>query len=164
MQNNYAFIDGQNLDKSIKSQNWKLDYRKFRDLLAKHYNIKKAFYFIGYLPKYKKLYKELRRAGFRLVLKNPVIYKNGKIKANVDSDLTAHAVIKKSYYDKAIIVTGDGDYYFLAKYLLRNNKLLQLLMPSRNKSAKIYKNNRFRNYINYISKMKSKLEKQKDRR
>lgn len=32
---NYAFIDGQNLYQSIKEQNWKIDYAKFRIYLIR---------------------------------------------------------------------------------------------------------------------------------
>lgn len=31
--NNYAFIDSQNLNLGVKSQGWKLDWRKFRQYL-----------------------------------------------------------------------------------------------------------------------------------
>jgi len=41
-QNNYAFIDSQNLNLGIQKLGWKLDYRKFRIYLAEKYGIKKA--------------------------------------------------------------------------------------------------------------------------
>ena len=48
--NNYAFIDSQNLNLSIREMGWKLDFSRFRIYLRDKYNIEKAFLFIGYVP------------------------------------------------------------------------------------------------------------------
>lgn len=37
-ENNYAFIDGQNLNLSIQDLGWKLDFRKFRIYLKEKYS------------------------------------------------------------------------------------------------------------------------------
>ena len=49
-ENNYAFIDSQNLHKGVKGLGWKLDFQKFRVYLTHKYHVSKAFLFIGYLP------------------------------------------------------------------------------------------------------------------
>lgn len=82
-----------------------------------------------------------------------------KLKANVDSNLIAHSLIKITNYDKSVIVAGDGDYYFLSKYLLRNNKLLKIILPSKACSSSLYRNNIFRQYLVYLDNMKNQLEK-----
>ena len=38
-QNNYAFIDGQNLNLSIQRLGWKLDFRKLRVFLSERNNL-----------------------------------------------------------------------------------------------------------------------------
>ena len=143
--NNYAFIDGQNLHEAVKSFNWWLCYKKLNLILKNKFNVTKAFYFIGYTqPRNCDLYIELRKAGFILSLRKPVNrLENGilKLKANVDSNLITHTLIKISNYDKAVIVAGDGDYYCLSKYLLRNNKLLKIILPSRACSSNLFRNN-----------------------
>jgi hypothetical protein len=48
--NNYAFIDSQNLNLSIREQGWVLDFARFRVYLTDKYCITKAFIFIGYVP------------------------------------------------------------------------------------------------------------------
>jgi hypothetical protein len=48
-QNNYAFIDSQNLNLSIHKQGWALRFRKFRQYLRDKYSITRAFLFIGYV-------------------------------------------------------------------------------------------------------------------
>ena len=41
--NNYAFIDSQNLNLSIKELGWNLDFKRFRIYLQEKYSITKAF-------------------------------------------------------------------------------------------------------------------------
>jgi len=69
-------------------------------------------------------------------------------------------LLKIGNYDKAIIIAGDSDYYCLAKYLLRQNKLEQILIPSSSKCLKIFKQYKyFRNYISYLERKKEILQK-----
>jgi len=161
--NNYAFIDGQNLHKTIEDLSWFFCYFKFYQLLKTKFNISKAFYFIGFTQDRNcPLYKRLRKAGFQLCLRSPVItFVNNKkeIKANVDSNLITGSLTKLNDFDKAIIVAGDGDYYYFAKYLLRNNKLLKILLPSRKDSSNLYRRDMFANHISYVENMRNYLEK-----
>ena len=48
-QNNFAFIDAQNLYLSIKELGWKLDYKRFYVYLHEKYGVEKAYMFIGFL-------------------------------------------------------------------------------------------------------------------
>jgi len=58
-ENNFAYIDGANLHKGIKTLGWELDYKRFRIWLSEKYSIKIAYLFIGLVPKHKDLYKYL---------------------------------------------------------------------------------------------------------
>lgn len=153
-ENNYAFIDGQNLDKSIREQGERLNYKEFRKFLWKRFAVSKAFYFVGYLEQHANgFYIDLRNYGYSLSFRKPVTDSDGDIKANVDSNLITHTMMKIDKYDKAVIVAGDSDYYCLCKYLMRHNKLCQILVPCKAKCPRIYKSNlRFRNLISYISR------------
>ena len=159
--NNYAFIDGQNLDKSIKKQGLKLNYKKFREFLSDKFGVSKAFYFIGYMQEYTNgFYKDLRVCNYTLSFRKPVIDSDGKIKANVDANLITHVMMKLNSYNKAVIVAGDSDYYCLCKYLIRQNKLCQVIVPCKAKCPKIYKNNlKFRNWVSYLSRQTDLLYK-----
>jgi uncharacterized LabA/DUF88 family protein len=42
-------------------------------------------------------------------------------------------------YDKVLIVTGDGDFYCLVDYLLQNDKLLNLMIPNRNRFSSLFR-------------------------
>jgi uncharacterized LabA/DUF88 family protein len=109
--NNFAFIDSQNLNLSILSQGWKLDYKKFRIYLKDKFDITNAFLFIGYSPTNTNLYTSLQTYGYILIFKPTLILPDGKIKGNIDAELVLHTMIEYNNFDKAVLVTGDGDFF-----------------------------------------------------
>lgn len=152
----YAFIDSQNLNLGVRSQGWRLDFARFRIYLADKYRVKKAFLFIGFIPKNKELYEFLINAGYTLVYK-PVVEskKHAKTKGNVDAELVLHAMIEFSHYDKAIIVSGDGDFYCLVEYLDKKRKLSKIIVPNKKYSSLLRK---FGRYIVNIGFLREKLK------
>lgn len=129
-QNNYAFIDGQNLYLAIDELGWKLDYKRFRVYLKEKYAVKTAYMFMGFLPTNRELYNFLQTAGFVLIFKPILENEEHKIKGNCDGELILQAMIDYQNYDKALVITGDGDFYCLVKHLDSNDKLLWVLAPS----------------------------------
>src|ERR1019366_7515823 len=131
----FAFIDSQNLNLGVRSLGWQVDYKKLRLYLKNKYNVDKAFMFIGMVNNNQKLYTMLQAAGFILVFKPTVRYfENGKetVKGNVDAELVLHAAaIEYANYDKAIIISGDGDFACLVEFLADNKKLLHVLTPNK---------------------------------
>lgn len=131
---NYAFIDSQNLNLGVRSDEWRIDYRKFRLYLKNKYNVERAYMFLGAVAGNQQLYTGLQAAGFILVFKPTVRYvENGKltVKGNVDAELVLHAAaIEYANYEKAIIVSGDGDFQCLIKFLKERDKLLRVLVPN----------------------------------
>ena len=156
---NYAFIDSQNLNLGVRSLGWKLDYKKFRLYLKNKYNIGEAYVFIGKTDGNQDLYTSLQQAGYTLIFKPTVAYfENGKrtMKGNVDAELVLYASVKLyDEYEKAIIVSGDGDFYCLAEYLQENDKLLRIITPNRHYS-KLLRN--YRQFITNLEPLRSKLE------
>lgn len=153
----YAFIDSQNLNLGVRSQGWMLDFAKFRIYLADKYKVAKAFLFIGFIPKYKKLYSFLEKSGYKLVYK-PIVESNKDskpVKGNVDAELVLHSMIEFSHYDKAIIITGDGDFYCLIEYLLKKKKLARLIIPNQKKYSKLFLE--FKKYMDYMNNLREKL-------
>jgi uncharacterized LabA/DUF88 family protein len=123
---NYAFIDSQNLNLAIRQQGWILDFKRFRRYLYDKYHIIKAYLFIGYIPTNQSLYTSLQDDGFILIFKPTLILPNGKVKGNVDAELVLHTMVELPKYDRAVIVSGDGDFYCLIEYLQKQNKLEKL--------------------------------------
>jgi uncharacterized LabA/DUF88 family protein len=52
------------------------------------------------------------------------------VKGNVDADLVLHAMKELPNYDKAIIVSGDGDFLGLIEYLQEQGKLAHIMTPN----------------------------------
>jgi uncharacterized LabA/DUF88 family protein len=129
----FAFIDGQNLNLGIQSCGWKLDFRKFRVYLRDKWTIEKAYLFIGYMPGNESLYQALQEYGYILVFKPTLTGKDAAIKGNCDAELVLHCMIQKDNFSKAIIVSGDGDFYCLIEYLEQHKKLLLIGVPNEKK-------------------------------
>ncbi len=128
-ENNFAFIDGQNLNLGIKSLGWKLNFYRFRKYLFEKYSVTTAYYFIGYTPGNQPLYSELQKAGYVLIFKPTIPDQDGNVKGNIDADLVLQAMIDFQNYNQAIIITSDGDFYSLVKHLYQNNKLRFVMSP-----------------------------------
>ncbi len=152
---NYAFIDSQNLNLGVKSQGWALDFAKFRIFLKDKYKIEKAFLFIGYVPGNEVLYTDLQKYGYICIFK-PTLETKNKIKGNVDAELVLQAMSEYHHYDKAIIVSGDGDFSCLVEYLFGNGKLLKLMVPNTRFSSLL---RQFSRFIVSIQLFKDKLAK-----
>jgi uncharacterized LabA/DUF88 family protein len=157
---NYVFIDGNNLYLGAKTQRINLDYKKLRLYLMNKFNADKVFLFIGYDPNNTNLYAQLQKIGFVLIHKPTVIFmENGKrqMKGNVDAELVLYsAAIEYRNYNKAVIITSDGDFACLMRFLRDNNKLAKIITPTKNYS-KLLKP--FGNYIVPLSVIKDKIRK-----
>jgi uncharacterized LabA/DUF88 family protein len=177
----YAFIDSQNLNVSTQKFGWKMDWQKFRKFLADKYGVTKAFMFIGYIPENESLYEQMHDAGYAVVLKptfdmtrprpedmpeqeddkdakdsRPPTKPEDKkpVKGNIDAELVLWAMKEMSNYEKAIIVSGDGDFYCLVEYLEEKGRLKHLLTPSGHYSS-LY--NRYEEYVERLDNYKKEL-------
>ena len=139
-ENNYAFIDAQNVHLSIKRLAWELDWKKFRIFLRERFGVAKAQLFIGLVPGNAALYQYLQSAGFELVFKDTIEMKDGIRKGNVDAELVLYAAaIEFSNYDKAVVISGDGDFSCLVDFLQKKDKLRAIIVPDENKYSALLK-------------------------
>jgi uncharacterized LabA/DUF88 family protein len=153
--NNYAFIDSQNLNLSIQDQGWNLDFRRFKIYLKDKFNVTKAFLFIGYIPTNESLYTRLQEYGFILIFKPTLTLPNGKVKGNIDAELVLHTMLEYANYDKAVIATGDGDFYCLIDHLRKDDKLERLIIPNRYKYSSLLRG--FASDMIFMNDLKDKL-------
>ncbi len=157
-QDNFAFIDSQNLHLGIRDQGWSLDWRRFRVYLNDKYSVSKAFVFIGHVPGNEKLYDMLRSAGYILIFKPTLqIQENGHrfMKGNVDAELVLHTMIEYPNYHQAVIVSGDGDFHCLVTYLVQKHKLQRLIVPDRQKYSRLLRE--FSSHTTYMNRLRDKL-------
>jgi uncharacterized LabA/DUF88 family protein len=147
----YAFIDSQNLNLGTQRMGWKMDWRKFRQYLKDKHGVTQAYMFIGYMSEHEAIYEYMHELGFLVVLK-PTLEVSGKpgpqpeavtdetknkeekekpaVKGNVDAELVLYTMKELPNYDKAIIVSGDGDFFSLIEYLEQKGKLASILTPN----------------------------------
>lgn len=163
----YAFIDSQNLNLGTSKNiirggrrvhtGWKLDFQKFMRFLQDKFRVSKAFLFIGYVEENQELYKRLTSYGYTLVYKPTVNDNEGKPKGNVDAELVLHAsAVEYREYQKAVVVSGDGDFTCLHEYLQKRNKLKAIIIPNRYSESSLLKN--FGEYKIFLNREKRKLE------
>lgn len=168
----YAFIDSQNLNVTVQKLGWKMDWHKLRVFLEEKFGVTKAFMFIGYVPEFESMYVQLHDTGYAVVLKptfdmtkpRPELSEDGDkkekgenekpVKGNIDADLVLWAMKEIKNYDKAIIISGDGDFYTLVEYLEEEGKLLKLLTPSGHYSN-LY--NRFDSFVERLDQHRNEL-------
>ena len=77
---NFAFIDTQNVNLSIRDQGWKLDWKKFQEYLQLKYKVVKTYLFIGYIPENQDMYTFFQGIGYTLIFKPVLNLKDGKTK------------------------------------------------------------------------------------
>lgn len=106
--------------------------------------------FIGYMAENESLYELMYSHGYLVVLKPTTEIKAPEVegqteaekeaakptvKGNIDADLVLHAMKELPNYDKAVIVSGDGDFFGLIEYLAQQGKLCKVLTPNQRYST-----------------------------
>ena len=141
-QENTAYIDAQNLHLGTTSVGWKVDLFRFRRYLSDKFGVKNAYFFLGFLDESQEdLYTMLQQAGFIVVFREHTSLMKGKKKGNVDVDIVfdiKRSICDKHDFSQIVLVSGDGDYYKMVKYLLKTNRLKKVLFPNKNYSS-LYK-------------------------
>ena len=106
------------------------------------------------------LYTQLQKDGYIVIFKPTLAIKRGKkivVKGNVDAELVLHSMIEYPNYDKAIIISGDGDFHCLVKYLAQKSRLLKLMAPSRSGVSSLLRE--FGEYVIFVEDLKASLAK-----
>lgn len=154
---NSAFIDSQNVNLGIKELGWKLDWKKFRVYLKEKYGIETAYMFIGYIEENQDLYLSLQKAGYILVFKEILKNKDGFVKGNCDAELVLQAMIDYEKYEKAVIVSGDGDFACLVRHLKKQGKLKKVLVPNATRYSALLKKAAAEEHLDTMNNLKYKL-------
>lgn len=163
MENNLAFVDGQNLYMGTNSENppWMVDLIKFRNYLSRKYSVQKAYYFLGFVDESnQELYDNIQEAGFILKFREHSSVMMSKKKGNVDTDIVfdiLKRMYKKELFDKIVLVTGDGDYKMLVDFLIEEDKFEKILFPNKQFASSLYKKIT-RVYFDYLLNIKHLIE------
>ncbi|MFA6485742.1 MAG: NYN domain-containing protein [Candidatus Magasanikbacteria bacterium] len=127
-----VFIDSANIYFSQKTMGWRVDFKKLLEYFKRETNL----YRIGFYgainpdnPKERKFHDFLEIIGYVVRHKEIKFIKDekdgergGHHKGNVDVDIAIDAVHFRDSYDTFILLSGDGDFESLIKYLKSFNK------------------------------------------
>ncbi len=156
---NYAFVDSQNLYRGTTDRlGWKLDYGRFRRYLREKYGVGTAYMFMGYMPEQSSLYRSLQKDGFVLIFKEVLRHGDGKVKGNVDAELVSQAMIDFDDYEQAVIVSSDGDFACLAKYLREQGELRAVISPVDRKQTSVLLRKAAPHELVALSDLRKRLE------
>lgn len=161
-ENNIAFIDWQNLHLWLKKEWRDLDHKRFRRYLSDKFQIQTAYYFLWCVnDEYQNLYESLQKAWFIVYFREHSASLVWKKKWNVDTDIvfeTMKTVIEDKDFDKIVLVSGDGDYIKMVKYLIKKWNFKNILFPN-NKYSSLYKSIKPHYGINLsISDIRKKIQ------
>lgn len=65
-------------------------------------------------------------------------------------------MIEYPNYEKAVIITSDGDFHCLVEYLKKQNKLLKVLVPNRHSYSSLLR--KFAADMAFMNDLRAKLE------
>ena len=163
----YAFIDSQNLNLGTSKditrngrkiyKGWKIDMKLFRRYLKDKFRVEKAYLFIGYIKENEAMYELFRSFGYELIFKPTVISHDGVAKGNVDAEIVLYSArIFYEDFNKAVFVSGDGDFTCLYDFFAKEGKLKALIIPNKFSESKLL--NEFQDYKAYLYRDRKKLE------
>ncbi|MCK5459699.1 NYN domain-containing protein [Candidatus Parcubacteria bacterium] len=103
--------------------------------------VKIAYMFIGFVLGNEEMYKRFQEWCYTLVFKPTIPNDSGGIKGNCDAELVLQATsdFYENRFDNAILVSSDGDFACLVKFLIKKNRFGFLLSPrERAKNVRLY--------------------------
>lgn len=105
------------------------------------------------------LYDALESYGYKIIFKPVLLHHPDGVKGNVDAELVLQAMHDYSKYHKAVIVSGDGDFYCLVKYLFERDKLKRLIVPDKRKYSILLRQSLPRTEgITFLNDLRERLE------
>jgi len=111
------FIDGSNLFYAALQLGIEIDYTKLLCKLTSGSRLFRSFFYTGVdrsNEKQQGFLLWMRRNGYRVIAKDLVQLPDGSKKANLDVEIAVDLVALVSYYDTAVLVSGDGDLAYAA--------------------------------------------------
>lgn len=106
------------------------------------------------------MYSNLQKAGYILIFKPIIFDSEGKAKGNCDADLVLRTMIELPNFYKAMIVTSDGDFYSLIKYLYEKDKLQMVFSPYVKTCSKLLKKEA-KEKIYFMDNLRKKIGREK---
>ncbi len=128
------FIDGANMFYAQRKIGWHIDYKKVYDFYAKQAQVYNAFYYTSVTnpldPGMEGFLRALTGMGYtvrRKTVKEIADQESGQIirKANLDIEIVIDMLTTADLYDRAALISGDGDFERAVEYLRGRGKRIE---------------------------------------
>ena len=102
--------------------------------------------------KRQEMYRAFQEYGYILIFREHGMELKGKKKGNVDVDVVFEMMrdnFTSAQMEKAVLVSGDGDYFRTVRYLVDMGKFEKVILPSHKGASSLYKqlSDEYRVYI-----------------
>ena len=126
----FVVVDAANLEHSVKSLKWWVDYRKLYNFFKARVRLVEIRHYCPHFndERQNKFFTVLKKSGFKLVTKPLKIIaeidktKGDVRKANFDVEITYDTFALLEDYDTLILFSGDSDFNYLVKQLRQKGK------------------------------------------
>jgi uncharacterized LabA/DUF88 family protein len=158
------FIDNSNIFKGFQKYNIRANYEKLKEIITRGRKLEDIFLYEGVVypisPEKKRWYEELsNRSGYVIKASFDKIAVNGAIEKKVDINI-AIDIISLAYdnaYDRAVLVSGDGDFLPVVKKIKELLKKVEIWAFSYS-LANALKEELDQNDIHYLDDVLSNLK------
>jgi len=163
-----VMIDAANLEQSLKSLNWWIDYLRLRCLFDDGRLTEIRYYCVHhYAQNQDAFFTFLKKNKFSLITKPLKIIKQADVergdirKANFDVEISVDALEFQDKFDTLVLFSGDGDFAYLLENLRRKGKIVLVISAKHHIAKELIVNSD--KYID-IKKLRSYLERNKKAR
>jgi len=140
-------IDAANLESSVKSLGWWIDYIKLRDLFKENELVEIRNYCVHHSTENQnKFFTFLKKNKFKLVTKPLKIIKLEDIemgslrKANFDVEIAVDVIEMVNRFDTLVLFSGDSDFDYLLRKLRNKNKNVLVVSSKHHISKELIEN------------------------
>lgn len=121
-----VFVDAANIEIAAKTKGWKFDYHKLeRELTKSAAEVLGLFYYTALEADYQPKAKGIEN--YQVISKPIARYRDGNAKGNLDLEIACDLITKSSEFGTAILVSGDGDFTCVVKYLQEQHKQVKVV-------------------------------------
>ena len=148
-----VFIDASNIYFSQKTLGWRIDFKKLLDYFKRETDLFRITFYGALNPdneRERKFHDFMEIIGYAVKHKKIKFIRDkddheygGHNKGNVDVDLTIDAVHFKNDYDSFVLLSGDGDFESLLKYLKTHGKRCIVLSTKGHVSIELIRQAKF---------------------
>lgn len=157
-----VIIDAANLESSVKSLGWWIDYIKLRNLFDKKRLVEIRDYCVAHnTENQNKFFAFLKKNGYKLVtkplkiIKAPEIERGDIRKANFDVEITIDVLERIGDFDTLVLFSGDSDFNYLIKKLRTKGRQVIVISTKHHISKELIENSN--KYID-IKKLRNLIE------